>query len=233
MPTPLHRSSLDPRPRPNATLRTLLAPAFRTLLDLEVHGVDRVPRCGPCLLVFNHLSNLDPHLILTLLPRRDVTGLVAASYRERAIPRILVEASGGIWIRRDTTDRAALKAALLLLAEGWLVGIAPEGGRSPDGLMRRGKDGAAYLAIRSGAPVLPVGVDGTDRVLPELRRGRRARVRVRFGSPFRPESPFLAISACRQKGREAVTQEIMARIALLVPDERRGAYAGTTVGGAS
>jgi 1-acyl-sn-glycerol-3-phosphate acyltransferase len=230
MPIQSPPSATPVRPRSVRAVRAVLSPLYRTLLALEVEGKERVPASDPCILVFNHLSNLDPHLIFTLLSRADATGLVAASYRERAVTRFLVEAGGGMWIRRDITDRIAIRTALRLLADGWLVGIAPEGGRSPDGVLRRAKSGAAYLAIRSGAPLLPVGIDGTDGVVAALVRGRRARVRVKFGYPFRP-SPGSGLRG--QDLRHTVTHEIMTRLAALLPKERRGPYARIAAGGVS
>jgi 1-acyl-sn-glycerol-3-phosphate acyltransferase len=200
-------------------LRTVLRPLYRLILDLEVVGAERIPRSGPCLLVFNHLSNLDAHLLLTLMPRDDATGLVAADYRRRPLHRWIVEAGGGSWLRRGEGDRDALRRALGLLGEGWLVGLAPEGGRSPDGKLRPAKPGAAFLALRSGAPVLPVGVDGTDRFAGRIRRGRRTPVRIVIGEPFVLEAPP------GQGRREAIdlgTARIMGRISGLIPPWRIG-----------
>jgi 1-acyl-sn-glycerol-3-phosphate acyltransferase len=210
-------------------LRYVLDPLYRLLTRLHVEGLANVPASGGCLLVFNHLSNLDPHLIMTVLPRRDATGLVAADYRARPFERVLVEAAGGLWLRRGAGDRAALERALELLADGWIVGIAPEGGRSRTGTLRPGQTGAAFLAERAQVPVLPLGLTGTHLVRDELRRLRRAQVSVRIGEPFRlPE-----LATVRRRDRHRLhTETIMRRIAELLPAPYRGAYASPPLPGA-
>jgi 1-acyl-sn-glycerol-3-phosphate acyltransferase len=104
---------------------------------------------------------------------------------------------------------------------GGVLLIAPEGTRSPTGALIRGKEGAVYLAWRTGALIVPVGVDGTDRFKFNIRRLRRTSVRVVFGPPFRVEIP-------EERSREALreaTDELMVQIAALLPPERRGVYA--------
>lgn len=206
-------------------LRPLLADLYRGLVRLTVEGVQRIPPSGPCILAFNHQSNLDPHLIFTLMPRRDAAGLVASEYCGRAFERWIVEACGGIWLRRGAGDLAALRRALTLLEAGWLVGLAPEGGRSTDGILRRARRGVGFLAIRSGAPVLPVAVEGTREVVASIRRGRRAPVRVRFGEVFLPSETDGTDSRTRSR---RVADEVMGHVAALLRPELRGAYAGTS-----
>lgn len=187
-------------------------------------GVGNVPEAGPCVLVFNHLSNFDVHLIFSVLERPDVTGLVAADYRSRPVARVLVEVGGGIWLNRRRAGRAGIRAALELLRHGWLVGIAPEGGRSRTGALTRGRPGAAYLALRTGAAVIPVALTGTERLRRTLRRLQRPDVRVRFGEPFRPEP---SETLPRRERIGAATEEIMTRLASLLPVEYRGVYRGS------
>jgi 1-acyl-sn-glycerol-3-phosphate acyltransferase len=212
-------------PHPLAPLlRPVLGGLYRGLVHLTVENVERIPPSGPCILAFNHQSNLDPHLIFTLMPRRDVVGLVASEYRNRAFERWIVEACGGIWLRRGVGDRAALRRALTLLEAGWLVGLAPEGGRSRDGVLRRARRGVGFLAVRSGAPLLPVAVEGTRDILRSIRCGRRAPVRVSFGEVFRPSDEDRTDVRTRSR---RVADEVMARVAALLRPEMRGAYAGT------
>lgn len=204
-------------------LRPVLAGLYRGLVRLTVEGVERIPPSGPCILAFNHQSNLDPHLIFTLMPRRDAAGLVASEYRSRAFERWIVEACGGIWLQRGAGDRAALRRALTLLEAGWLVGLAPEGGRSTDGVLRRARRGVGFLAIRSGAPVLPVAVEGTREVIGSIRRGQRAPVRVSFGEVFFPSATDGTDARSRSR---RVADEVMGHVAALLRTELRGAYAG-------
>lgn len=212
-------------PRRAALLRRVLTAIYRAILRLEVECEERIPGEGPCIVVLNHLSNFDAHLLYllyTLVQRLDATGLVAAAYRRRPFFRWMVEACGGMWLRLGEGDRRALRTALQLLANGWLVGLSPEGGRSPTGALSQGRRGAAFLALRSGGPVLPLAVTGTERIHGNLLRLRRTRVRVRVGEAFHPAGGRELDFRTRT---QRATEEIMCRIAALLPPPYRGEYA--------
>jgi 1-acyl-sn-glycerol-3-phosphate acyltransferase len=201
-----------------AGLRRLLA----RMLRLRVEGLDNIPRTGPCLLVFNQMSVLDTPLVSVIVPRADVTGLVARDYRRNPLYRVMVECGGGLWIRRRTADRGALRAALAALAQGWVVGISPEGRRSPAAALVEGRPGPAFLARRSRAPIVPVAIADTENVAAELRHLRRPAVTIRVGEPFR----LPACTGARTKERmKDDTDRIMCRIAALLPPRYHGAYA--------
>lgn len=204
-------------------LRRMVNGLFALTTSRAVSGREHVPPDGvACLLVFNHLSNLDPPLIFGQLNRFDVTALVAAEYRANGFHRRMIEWAGGRWIQRGASDRAALKLALASLERGWIVGIAPEGGRAKDGRMRAAKPGSAFLAHHAGAPILPVAVTGTEQVSRSLKRLRRARITVTFGPLFAlpPEIP-----GDRKGHFQRCSDEIMCRIGVLLPPAYRGAYA--------
>lgn len=205
-----------------ALLRRVVQGLFALLTRPTVAGHDQIPRSGPCVLVFNHISNLDPPLIFSQIPRLELTALVAAEYRTNGFYRRAIEWAGGAWIRRGASDRAALRYGLDALEKGWIVGIAPEGGRSKDGRMREAKPGPAFLALHAGVPILPVGVTGTNQVSGGLRRLRRVPVSVTFGPPF--ELPPQTASSQKAHLLDCST-EIMCRIAALVPPDQRGVYA--------
>jgi 1-acyl-sn-glycerol-3-phosphate acyltransferase len=214
----------SPETRRLPGVRTATDLIFRGLVRRHVVGLENIPESGAaCILVFNHLSNFDPHLLFTLVRRADATGLVAADYRPRRWSRIAIEAGGGMWINRGGGSREALRDALALLDRGWLVGLAPEGRRSPTGSLREGKPGAAFLASRAGVPVIPVGVTGTERIHRELSRLRRTPVTIRIGEPF-----FVGPSTRipRKEAFREATELIMTRIAAELPPPYRGAYAG-------
>ncbi len=203
-------------------MRTTLNLLYRFLTCRQVYGRAHIPSEGPCLLVFNHLSNLDAHLLYCLLPRADVTGLFAADYRSRPFFRFMVESPGGLWLRRGEGDRRTLQTALTLLEQGWMVGLAPEGGRSATGALREGRRGAAFLASRANAPILPVAIVGTEHIASGIKHLHRATVTVRVGAPFRLPS--------RQGGHskrhlQQCTDLIMCHIAALLPIAYRGVYA--------
>lgn len=213
-------SALEPT-RTSVLLRAGLDRLLGLMVRREVTGLEHVPREGPCLLVFNQQSVIDTPLLSTLVPRADVTGLVARDYRKNPFYRVLVQAGGGMWITRCSGDRGALESALRMLEDGWVVGISPEGRRSPTGGLVEGKPGPAFLAKRSGAPVVPVGFAGTARVAGSLARLHRPTVAIRVGEPFRLE-PF-GPGSHRAQLRDD-TDRIMRRIAAVLPEDHRGVY---------
>ena len=207
-------------------LRVLVNALFAVLTRRRVAGRENIPEAGPCVLVFNHLSNLDPPLIFGQIRRLDLTALVAAEYRSRGFHRVMIEGAGGRWIKRGASDRAALKEALSFLERGWIVGIAPEGGRSPNHALRDGKPGTAFLAIHADVPLLPVGVTGTETVAASLKRFRRPEITVMFGPVFTLPQ---AEPGNHKRHLEQCTDVIMSRIAEMLPPSYRGAYSDTPV----
>jgi 1-acyl-sn-glycerol-3-phosphate acyltransferase len=124
--------------------------------------------------------------------------------------------------RRGTASRAALSAVESVLAQGGVVGIAPEGGAWA-AVLRPPRPGTAFLAARTGARILPVGIDGASEIFPCLRKGRRAHVTVRIGEPF---GPFQVSGHGQERRRQLdeIGHQIMQHIAVLIPPERRGYY---------
>jgi 1-acyl-sn-glycerol-3-phosphate acyltransferase len=203
-------------------IRSTLKLLFALLTRLEVEGQENIPRQGAALLVHNHLSRLDAPLVFTLLPRDDATWLVAHTYRKVPVLNWFVDSIQGIWINREAVDFRALKQALEYLQGGGLLGIAPEGYISHSGGLKEGKTGAAYLVDRADVPVIPLAIAGIDRTFHELARLRRASIQVRVGEPFRlPPVERSERSAALQRN----TDEIMMRIAALLPEGYRGVYA--------
>lgn len=215
-------STRGPSLRLRRLIRATLRLLFNTLTRVQVEGWEHFPKQGPALVVVNHLSRLDAPLVYALSDRDDLTALVAKKYRRWPPFRWLVEAVGGIWLDRQRPDAQALRAALAHLRQGGLLGIAPEGTRSPTRALQRGKPGAAYLAALAQVPVVPVAVWGTERWLEELLRLRRPHLHVRVGAPFHlPPLP----RHDRDAWLEAQTQRLMCRLAALLPPTYRGVYA--------
>lgn len=205
-------------------VRRIVEPA----LPLRVVGAEHVPADGPLIVVANHLSNADPPLLIVALPRPLFFMGKAELFRFPPLAW-LVRKFGGFPVERGTADRAALRHAIKVLDQGIALGIFPEGGRSRTGDMRPGMAGVGLLALQSGAPVLPVGITGTE-VYPvngdwPLRRppGTPRGVVVRFGEPFQvPKS----VDGRRVTADEA-TRLIMTRVADLLPEVYRGVYASS------
>lgn len=189
----------------------------------RTEGLERFPRNGPFILVANHCSQLDPPVLGWATGHR--VGLVIhfmAKEEMRSWPVIgwLAERSAVFFVRRGEGDRASQRKALELLAAGKAIGIFPEGTRSRNGRMGEGRAGAALLAIRSGAPIVPVGISGTHRLFPSgSTLPHRSRVTFRIGQPFALEH--------QPNGRidrdvlAAGTQRIMDEIAALLPPAQR------------
>lgn len=206
--------------------KALLTPLLRLLFRVRVDGRERVPAAGPVVLASNHLSFLDS-IFLPLVVRRRVTFVAKAEYFDSWRTRWFFRGVGQIPIRRGggSASERALAAALGVLRGGGVFAIYPEGTRSRDGLLHRGHTGVARLALRSGAPVVPVGLVGTrdvqppDRTLPRWFRP----VTVRFGAP---------LDFTRHAGRESdrmvlrqITDEVMFEVRELSEQEYVDTYA--------
>jgi 1-acyl-sn-glycerol-3-phosphate acyltransferase len=170
--------------------RAVLVPSFHFLWRIEVEGLEHVPERGPAIVAPNHVSVLDSFFVPVVLPRR-ITYVGKSEYLDSWKTRYLFPALGMIAIDRSGGDAAmaALNAAAGLLDKGELFGIYPEGTRSRDGRLHKGRTGVARLAVRTGAPILPVGLQGTvDVMSPGARWPDPWRtVRVRIGRPIRPD----------------------------------------------
>jgi 1-acyl-sn-glycerol-3-phosphate acyltransferase len=161
-------------------------------------------------------------LVYCLLNRDDASGLVAKKHQNNPLFRWLANAIKGIWINREEIDTRALRAARDHLKGGGVLGIAPEGTRSQTGALIKAKTGVAFLADQADVPILPVGVSGTWQITKEILKLRRPKINVNFGELF--TLPPIDRKE-RDTGLIQNTDEIMCRIAALLPPENRGAYA--------
>ena len=195
---------------------------FRILTKLEIINSENIPVTGSCIAVANHINILDGPLIFAIIDRQDATGLAAKKYQKRPLIRWLINSIGGIWINRREPDAQALRAARKYLRDGGILGIAPEGTRSSTAEMIEAKPGAAYLADLAQVPVLPMAITGTETALKSLLRLRRGEVTVSVGKMF--TLPQIRRTH-RDQDLQANTDEIMCRIASLLPERYRGVYA--------
>jgi 1-acyl-sn-glycerol-3-phosphate acyltransferase len=205
------------------TLRSIVRFVMRIVTDIEVHGVDNLP-AGNLIGAANHLGRLDTAAMLCVIDREDLIMPVAEKYRHHPLFGAIGRAANAIWLNRFEADFSALREILIRMEQGGLLVIAPEGTRSKTEAMQEAKPGVAFLAGKSGFPVIPVAVTGTEdrAVLENLKRFRRSKIVVRVGKPFKIEIP-------KGKGREQAmreaTDEIMCRIGAMLPEKYRGFYA--------
>jgi 1-acyl-sn-glycerol-3-phosphate acyltransferase len=167
-------------------VRTISAPVLRRAFQLHPEGVEHVPASGPAILTPNHLSFLDPFFVVMSVDRR-ITFIGKAEYIDSWTTRWFVELGGGIPVRREDGAQAqtSLAAGESVLESGELVGVFPEGTRSPHGRLYKGKTGAARMALEVGCPIIPVGIRGAGEVLPkEAKIPKVTRVDVHFGRPM-------------------------------------------------
>ena len=201
------------------TLHAFANLLMRLISRCEYIGLENIPADPPYILVSNHLAFLDSLLVLSLCPHVS-RAFAAAKHKRNPLFAVLLTVMGSVWVRRGTIDRHALQEALDVLRRGEVLGVAPEGTRSPDHTLKKGKVGAAYLATRADVPLVPLAITGTENIVHDLLRLRRARVRVVIGKPFRlPEN-----GRVRSKKLREYTNLIMYRIAELLPEEYRGVY---------
>lgn len=170
------------------TIKVVLGGIMNRLYRVNIEGLDNLPTSGSGIVAANHISFLDSLFIPLVIPRR-VTYLAKAEYWDSWKTRWFFDLVGQIPVRRDDSAKAqaALESGLEVLSRDGLLGIYPEGTRSPDGCLYRGKTGVARMAANAGAPVIPVGLVGTREIMPKDAKLPRARgaVSVRFGEPMR------------------------------------------------
>jgi 1-acyl-sn-glycerol-3-phosphate acyltransferase len=197
---------------------TLLRPLFARA---RAEGRENIPREGPVILAANHIAWMDIPLMSLCVPRATHYMAKIELFQVPVLGRI-IRSLGAFPVRRGEGDREALRNAEQLLAHGDILVIFPEGHRS-GGKLIPGHPGTAYIALRTGVPVVPVAISGTEWTLKGLRYGPFApRVRIVFGKPF------VLAPAPGRHGRESLApaaDQIMRSIAALLPPEYRGAYA--------
>jgi 1-acyl-sn-glycerol-3-phosphate acyltransferase len=192
------------------------------LCNVRIEGQSNVPRSGTAIVAINHLGFLDPAVGYMAIRRPDLTGWVADKHKINPLYSYFIKSANGIWLDRENVDMQALRKALQALKDGRIFGLAPEGTRSPTHKMIQAKEGASYLAISSGAPVIPAGIWGTEDSAGDWLRLRKPNITLRIGKAFHLP-PFNRET--RQQDLQRGTDEIMCRIAALIPESYRGVYA--------
>lgn len=188
-----------------------------TLVPVGVAGREHLPASGGYILVANHLTWLDPFWIEFALRER-IRYMTKIEIFGYPVVGGIIRAIGNFPVRRGESDRRAVETALRVLEAGQPLGFFPEGTRSRVGHLRRAKPGVAFLARRSGKPLVPVAITGTPRA--GLRFPPRRDIFVRVGKPFTLQD----IEGSAAMDEQALADAIMRRVAALLPDEMKGAY---------
>jgi 1-acyl-sn-glycerol-3-phosphate acyltransferase len=200
---------------------------FRPLLKIcfswKVEGRENVPLTGPLILVANHVHVLDPILLVFTLPRW-ITFVAKEELFRSFFLGPWLRWAGSLPLQRGGKVREKqriLEGARKALEEGMILGMFPEGARSHDGKLRKGKPGSAVIACRTDAPLLPAGVIGTDKIHGISWLWKRPGIVVRIGKPFKLPATNNKISKSQM---QLLTTQLMGEIAALLPPEYRGAY---------
>jgi 1-acyl-sn-glycerol-3-phosphate acyltransferase len=205
------------------TLRSIIRFIMNLITDIEVNGLEKLPP-GNVIVAANHLGRLDTAALMCILDREDIIMPVAEKYKDHLFYGALGRSVNAVWLNRFEADYSALRQILERMKEGGILAIAPEGTRSKTAAMQEAKMGVAFLASKSGYPVLPVAVTGTeDRgIVENLKHFRRSKITVQAAE-------LMYIDIPKGKGREEAlrqaTDEIMCQIAALLPEKYRGVYA--------
>ncbi len=196
----------------------------RTILltRLEVVGRENIPASGPYIVTLNHTSVADTPLLLLGFPLVKWRFFAGEKWRSHPIYGPIMAWLGAIYINRAEVDRQGLRDALAAIEQGGVFGLAPEGSRSKNGQMQAAKVGAAYLATRSGVPILPVSFENNDQLFANFKQLRRTKSKLTIGEPY-----ALPEIGRRPKGTDlaAYTHLIMVKIAALLPPRYHGIYA--------
>ncbi len=201
-------------------LNIILRVAYFLVLRLEIQGAENVPVEGSLVVMINHVDAMDPFIVAGAFPRL-VTPL--SKIEVFAIPLIgfLTRLYGAIPIRRGQIDTQAMRRALQVLVRGEVLLVAPEGTRSPTYSLQWGKEGMALMAVRTGAPIIPVAITGAQYAGRYWKQLQRVPVRIVIGEPFRLDP---ADQPLRRPLLRAMTDESMYRLAAILPPEYRGVY---------
>ncbi len=209
-------------------MRDIIRWLIRRLIDLiarvEIRDYDNIPTSGAYAIATNHLGFLDVTMLFYAIDRWDVFIPVAEKWQRHGVLRWLGKYLNFVFIDRFNPDLKAMRTMIRLMESGHILVIAPEGTRSRVGALNEGKPGVSYLASKLQRPIVPVGIAGTEDkvVLDNLRHMRRSRIVLSAGAPFSlPNLPH----GDRTQALKRYTDEIMCRIAALIPEKNRGVYA--------
>lgn len=205
------------------TLYSLLNFILNRVTHLNFQGVGNLPKEGGFLLATNHMSWIDTPVLMMNPVRPEITALVADKYQKNILFAWFINSAGAIWLDRSKADFSAFRAAQQAVKDGIPLGIAVEGTRSTTKSLQRGKPGTILLAMRTDAPIIPCAIAGSEDAFSKIFSFRRPTITVTFGKPF--HLPEIGREN-RDEAMQQATDEIMLRIAALLPEKYHGFYSG-------
>jgi 1-acyl-sn-glycerol-3-phosphate acyltransferase len=192
---------------------------------IDAPDLDKVPMRGPLIVYSNHTGQIEVSVLFAHLQPRRLTGWAKVEAWDNAFLRWLFNLWGLIPVRRGEADTAALRKAMDALKQGYIFGIAPEGTRNITGRLKRAHPGTVLLALHSGSPLLPIAHWGGENFLKNLARLKRTDFHVRVGEPFYLDTAGVRMT---HETRQQIVDEMMYRLAELLPSEYRGEYEKVT-----
>ncbi|MGH0052036.1 MAG: lysophospholipid acyltransferase family protein [Sphaerochaetaceae bacterium] len=202
-------------------INSLLRAFFRVCFKIDRSELQKVPLDGPLLMMVNHTSNLEGPMLYAFLQPRKLHALAKQELWNSRFMAYLMETWKSIPVDRQNMGRATMDACFKVLDQKHILAIAPEGTRSKDGNLQQGKGGVAFIAHKKNAPMVPVAVMGFERTKEHMRRLRRTPISIKVGEPFEIIQKGGRLDA---ETREKLGDEIMLRLATLMPLEKRGYY---------
>ena len=215
----INRPPRHTTPRKQRALKYALLTLLKAVARTDLQGLENIP-ASPCVIVVNHLSSFDTLTGIAAGPIRQATTFAAIEHRADPVGGWILDQLGVIWVRRGEADRDAIKIALDEIKSGTLMAMSIEGTRSRTGGLQPGKTDPAFLASRTHVPLLPGAIWGTEKIISNLKRLRRSEVHLRIGQPFPPPE-----GRANTGQLEEYTDQVMLRIAAMLPPEYRGVYA--------
>jgi len=193
----------------------------RITCRIDAPDLQKFPMQGPFIAITNHTGQIEVPLLFAHLQPRKLTGWAKIESWDNKFLHWVFGVWGIIPVRRGEADMNALKAALRALEEGLILGIAPEGTRNYNGVLKRGLPGAVLVALHSGAPIIPIAHWGGENFMQNFKHLKRTDFHIRLGEPFKINTQGIKVTG---EIRQQIVDEMMCRIAELLPEEYRGEY---------
>lgn len=193
----------------------------RIVCRIDAPDLQKVPMQGPLIVATNHTGQIEVPLLFAHLQPRKMTGWAKVEAWDNKFLHWVFNVWGIIPVRRGEADMHALKAAIRALEKSYIFGIAPEGTRNRNGVLIRAQPGTVTLALHTGAPILPVAHWGGEKLMKNLKRFKRTDFHIRLGQPFKVDLQGVKVTS---EIRQQIVDEMMYKIAELLPEEYRGVY---------